>query len=465
MNFPFSAIIARNMKTKKVPFHVLAIIAFIAVSVPMEGRSTIPSEPFDHEFVITAYYSALPDQCCYVKGGLRRDRVLNGEGVRAADGTPVYAGMAAAPGSYPFDTVIHLPGMGTVKVHDRGGAIQELGDGTHRLDIWVGYGEEGLARALQLGQIEVKGRVFPVGSAQPNVHLALEEFPLDLDKLKVYSTLDFDLLGVRPKVGERGYSVAMLQEFLQKAGYFEHPATGFFSTVTRRALAGFIRDFHLNEPFDRLTERTAAYLLARRLDDGPIPFVHAESSSSAIRTAQRTLRFLGYYKGRTDGLYSDALGDVILKAQQKYRLAGDSRSPGAGQIGPLTRKELLAEWDRVQTSARAKKFLLVNDIREILIKRGERLESFLGEGDTGGQVRLLQMILADQGYFPKKEINGVFGPLTRLSVLRYQRDKQLVQSESDPAAGYVGPGTLRTLQREYTLAAYRRVRGEGWDAL
>lgn len=465
MKILFSAIMTRNMKTKKVPFHVLAIIAFIAVTVPMEGRGTIPSEPFDQEFVVTAYYSALPDQCCYIKGGLRRDRVLNGEGVRAADGTSVYAGMAAAPGSYPFGTVIHLPGLGTVKVHDRGGAINVRKDGTHRLDIWVGYGEEGLARALKLGEVRLRGRVFPPNTQQPNTVLALDQLPLDMEKLKVYSTLDFDLLGVMPKLGDRGYSVVSLQEFLQKAGYFEHPVTGFFSTVTRSALAAFVRDFDIKEPFDRLTERTAAYLLARRMDEGPIPFVDAKSSVSAIRIAQRTMRFLGYYKGRTDGMYSDLLGDAILHAQKKYRLAGGLDSPGAGQIGPLTRKELLAEWDRVRTGAQAKKFLLLSDVRERLTKRGERLESFLGEGDTGDQVRLLQTILARQGYFPEKEINGVFGPLTGLSVLKYQRDKKLVQSESDPVAGYVGPATLRSLQREHTLAAYRRVRGEGWGAL
>ncbi|MBI3336074.1 peptidoglycan-binding protein [Candidatus Peregrinibacteria bacterium] len=453
------------MKTKKIPRHILAIIAFIAAAVPLEGRSTIPSEPFDQDFVITAYYSALPDQCCYVKGGVRRDRVLNGEGVRAADGTSVYAGMAAAPSSYPFGTVIHLPGIGTVKVHDRGGAINEQKDGTHRLDIWVGHGEEGLARALALGEVRMRGRVFPIGSSQPNVSVVLENLPLDIEKLKIYSTLDFDLLGMNPKVGDRGYTVMLLQEFLRKAGYFSHPVTGYFSTVTRSALAGFVRDFHIKEPLDHLTERTAAYLLARRINDGPIPFVSAESAPSKIQLAQRTLRFLGYYKGRTDGLYSDMLGTAILNAQQKYRLAGGPDSPGAGQIGPLTRKELLAEWDRVKTRERAEKFLLVNDVRKYLTKKGERLESFLGMGDTGDHVRLLQMILARQGYFPEKEINSVFGPLTNTSVLQYQMDKKLVKDASDPAAGYVGPATLRSLQRDYTLAVYRRVRGEGWQAL
>ena len=453
------------MQTKKIPRHVLVIIALIACIAPFEGQSTIPSEPFDQEFVITAYYSALPDQCCYVKGGLNRDRVLNGEGVRAADGTPVYAGMAAAPSSYPFGTVIHLPEIGTVRIHDRGGAINELKDGSHRLDIWVGHGEEGLARALSLGQMRIRGMVFPPGSPQPEVHIALESLPLDLERLKIYSTLDFDVLGTNPKVGDRGYSVMLLQEFLQKAGYFQHPVTGLFSNVTRSALAGFVRDFHLNEPFDHLTDRTAAYLLARRMDEGPIPFVNAESSEPAIRLAQRTLRFLGYYKGRTDGVYSELLGDSILRAQQKYRLAGGKDSPGAGNIGPLTRKELLAEWDRVKTRERAEKFLLVNDVRTYLTKKGERLGAFLGMGDTGGHVRLLQMILARQGYFPEKEINGVFGPLTVQSVRQYQQKSGLVKDASDPAAGYMGPATLRSLQHDYTIAAYRRVRGEGWGAL
>ena len=79
--------------------------------------------PYERDFVITAYYSPLPGQCCYVKGGEIADKILNGNGTHGADGTAVHPGMIAAPKSYAFGTRIQLPGIGIGTVNDRGGAI------------------------------------------------------------------------------------------------------------------------------------------------------------------------------------------------------------------------------------------------------------------------------------------------------------------------------------------------------
>src|SRR3989338_1176501 len=138
--------------------------AFTQGSGPAVGATQAlfqKGEPFAQDITITAYYSPLPDQCCYVRGSFAADIELNGKGTHSADGTAVYAGMAAAPPTYPFRTRIELPGIGTVTVHDRGGAIQEWKD-SHRIDIWVGSGEEGLARALAFGVRRVRATVYPV---------------------------------------------------------------------------------------------------------------------------------------------------------------------------------------------------------------------------------------------------------------------------------------------------------------
>ena len=74
-------------------------------------------------FIVTAYYSPLPDQSRYLRGNYEAELRLNGNGTHGASGKPVYAGMLAAPKSYAFGTVIHLEGIGTGTVDDRGGAI------------------------------------------------------------------------------------------------------------------------------------------------------------------------------------------------------------------------------------------------------------------------------------------------------------------------------------------------------
>ena len=48
---------------------------------------------------------------------------LNGRGTNGASGTPVFAGMIAAPKSYDYGTQIFFEGLGLGTVADRGGAI------------------------------------------------------------------------------------------------------------------------------------------------------------------------------------------------------------------------------------------------------------------------------------------------------------------------------------------------------
>lgn len=74
-------------------------------------------------FIATAYYTPLPGQNSYYRGSYEADKELNGEGIQASDGTPVFVGMIAAPKNYAFGTKIAIDGLGVVSVHDRGGSI------------------------------------------------------------------------------------------------------------------------------------------------------------------------------------------------------------------------------------------------------------------------------------------------------------------------------------------------------
>ena len=100
--------------------------------------------PYQHTFVISAYYSPLENQKKYVTGSYKGDIRLNGHGVHGADGSDVYPGMIAAPKNYPFGTKLKIPGVGIATVHDRGGAIVNAGQRNQahdRLDVWMGYGD------------------------------------------------------------------------------------------------------------------------------------------------------------------------------------------------------------------------------------------------------------------------------------------------------------------------------------
>lgn len=414
---------------------------------------------------MTAYYSPLPGQCCYVRGSEAADKRLNGHGVQAADGTKVYPGMAAAPSSYAYGTTIDLPGLGVVKVHDRGGAIVEWGSGVHRLDVWMGHGEAGLARALAFGQQTFEATVYPNGTSQPAVALNLDNQPAPMEELRTYFVEKDNLLTVRPKLGDRGLSVTVLQEYLQDLGYFTHAVTGYFGQETHASLANFIRDFRLRTSADQVTPELTAHIIAaheRLPARQPVAeFIEDGASVEATQEAQRILRFLGYYDGPTDGQYSELTKHAIFTFQRNNGLVGDWSSAGAGRIGPITRTRLRGEWNRLLVAHKAAAYLEYNTAD----KYARRLQTFMQEGNSGKQVQLLQELLADRGFFPAEKINGNFGPLTKQGVAAYQLDRGLISRASHPAAGYVGPNTLRLLRTEERDALFAKVRAEGWAAL
>lgn len=447
----------------RIPKHILFLILVIASVAPLR---VLGGEERGQEFLITAYYSPKEGQCCYVRGGLAADRILNGEGHTTADGSGVFPGVVAAPPNYPFGTRIELPGIGVVEVRDRGGAIQELPDGVHRLDLWVGEGEEGLGRALAVGVLHLTGTVYPVGSPQPSIAFDLNAFTLSLERLRTYA-VGTSLLSLSPRAGDRGISVALLQHSLRDLGFFQQAITGLFGPGTQQALHRFLDRMGVREPWDRLTQRGAAFLTAALERHGamaPIGIVGWESNSSSIRLAQRILRFLGYYNGRTDGTYGHNLFRAILSFQRKHGIVGGASDSGAGRIGPRTREKVAEAWNRKRIVMRADQLLLKERLWETVLKENP-IDRFMGEGESGPYVRALQEFLAHQGFFPQKNVNGVFGPLTKESVLKFQLSSKLVSSAADQGAGYVGPATLRRIRKEHVNELYAVVRGHGWNNL
>ena len=452
------------------PVHVRMVMVCIACILPLNvlGGESRP-RPFTQDFLVTGYYSPLSGQCCYVKGGEHADKILNGQGTNGADGTPVYPGMIAAPPSYPFGTRIVLEGIGTFTVNDRGGAIQELGN-VHRLDIWAGHGEEGLARALAIGLTSVKGTVFFPGARRtPEQEFAFDDMPAPIERLEEYLVRGRDLMALKAKLGDKGLSVSMLQDMLRDTGYFAKGSTGYFGEETQKALAAFIQDHQIGTSDSELSSRTAAHLLAavrRRSAGNPVSgYVDPMSAKSKVVEAQRILRFLGYYRGRTTGQYDDNLFAAILQFQKEHGLVGDSSSPGAGRIGPLTMKALHGTWNKRLVAARAEHYLTRGRIQELLTERGNLPDAFLHEGYSGDQVWLLQELMANRGHFPLQKANGYFGPLTKESVIQYQLAEGIISSRSSKGAGVVGPSTLTRLREQELHQHVSLVRGQGWEAL
>jgi 3D (Asp-Asp-Asp) domain-containing protein len=82
-------------------------------------RCTVKDNTNTKRFRISAY---CPGPCCC--GRFADGRTADNHVITAAD----YGRICAAPKSYPFGTIINIPGIGRVVTRDRGGSIKAAGD-------------------------------------------------------------------------------------------------------------------------------------------------------------------------------------------------------------------------------------------------------------------------------------------------------------------------------------------------
>jgi hypothetical protein len=113
-------------------------------------------------FIVTAYYSPLPNQKKYITWSFAWDKRLNWEWHTTASWKPVKPGILAAPTKYPFWTKIYFEWYWVWVVEDRGWAIVKAWVRWHehdRIDIWMWYWDEWLQRALKWWKRTIKWRV------------------------------------------------------------------------------------------------------------------------------------------------------------------------------------------------------------------------------------------------------------------------------------------------------------------
>ncbi|MCC7196729.1 peptidoglycan-binding protein [Candidatus Peregrinibacteria bacterium] len=335
--------------------------------------------PYTQKFLISAYYSPLPNQNKYVTGSYAGDIRLNGDGVKAADGTVVYPGMVAAPKSYPFGSKMYIPGVGTVAVHDRGGAIVhagERGNSYDRLDVWMGHGDAGLKRALTWGKRTVEVTMYGIDdSIVENVQLegydGNESIPNTLTPaVPGQSSVTTQPATPAPQptqatirgtfaLGTTGEHVAKVQEILKDLNFYDGGITSTFDEKTQNA----VKKFQVAEKI--VTHENAygaGYVGPRTLgilsSKAALPTAHAESvtvthdysiferdlklgdSGEDVRELQAELKNINLLGIDPTGFYGEVTAHAVFKFQQTQLLAGDLTSPGAGDFGPKTRAEM-----------------------------------------------------------------------------------------------------------------------------
>jgi peptidoglycan hydrolase-like protein with peptidoglycan-binding domain/3D (Asp-Asp-Asp) domain-containing protein len=348
-----------------------------------DSDATVKAFPYKQTFLISAYYSPIPNQNKYVTGSYSGDVRLNGDGVKAADGTVVYPGMVAAPKTYPFGTKMLISGIGTVAVHDRGGAIVlsgERGNSHDRLDVWMGYGDAGLTRALKWGKRSVEVTVY-----------GIDDSIVEKVDLAGYSN------------NEKNANTHIIS--------FDPPSASDSSSSNH---------VQITASTDAQTVNLAST-------------VAFGSSSADIAKVQTTLKRMNYYHGDITSVYDQATRDAVTQFQVAERIVASENDFGAGYLGPKTMKVLADKLDVPTANAASVKV----DVMQTFTQD-------LKLGDSGDDVRLLQQELKNihlLGIDP----SGFYGDVTQHAVYKFQQINQLVIDESSDGAGILGPSTRAIL--------------------
>ncbi len=241
---------------QKRPFFYFVLATIGVITFPAHGAH---ANEVWQDFEATAYYSPLPNQKNYYRGSYAADIRLNGKGTHGADGTPVYAGMIAAPKNYNFGTYIYFDGLGLTRVHDRWGAIKVSANGDHhdRIDIWMGYGDAGLARTKKWGRKNIRGKIITNPDLYKFLNLNTIDFSIgEATKRKSSLPLNmFKALGFEPVDGD---TAAMVLKFQLQFGVVdseEAHGAGYFGPKTTAKL----REVY-DAKFEKETPKTGSLL-------------------------------------------------------------------------------------------------------------------------------------------------------------------------------------------------------------
>ncbi|MFC1600387.1 peptidoglycan-binding protein, partial [Patescibacteria group bacterium] len=429
------------LQTKYTLLAIIGIISYFAIYQIAHGA-------YQEMFTISAYYSPIEGQEKYVTGSLEGDIRLNGSGVNSADGTPVYPGMIAAPSTYAFGTKMNVPGIGIVAVHDRGGAIVHAGErGQYydRLDIWMGYGDKGLGRALNWGKRNVEVTVYGVDpSLKENVYLEgfteAEKFMKNL--INTQKIFKDDLW-----FGNSGDRVGELQEYLTDLGYYKGKIDKYYGDAVYKAIVQFQLDQNIidrEEEFGagyfgpRTREKIEAVIENKRKDILPRYNLGKDDNGEEVKKLQQALYDLGYDID-VNGIYDEKTIKAVFEFQKDNDVIIDENDIGAGYFGPQTYAVLALKVDDLDID-------IEDDLQREIIAQVEfdDFDLSLQLGDSGDEVKKLQEELKKFNLF-RTAPSGYYGAVTENAVFKFQQIKGLVADRNSIGAGVFGPVTRQSM--------------------
>lgn len=453
-----------------------AIVSLLCYLCGIFGYTLLANaDATDTYFVVTAYYSPLPNQSIYLKGDYEKEKILNGEWVKGASGKWVFSGMLAAPKGYNFGTKIYIEWLWIGSVEDRGGAIVPAGQRWHkydRIDVWMGYGEDGLKRALAWGKRTVKWKIVSSNS-QTSIDVSNISFPKSINVPYYGKKITENIFNTSLGKDSNTILVKDLQQQLKEVELYDGPIDGVYNPKLINAIYEFQTEYDIvSNPDDAgagywwiKTRKKFTTLKNSGFFDVNIvqtpqqvwendifkTYIHPQSNSDVVKKLQKVLSELGYYSWEENGKYND-IYDILVNYQIENKIISSKNDLAAGYFWPKTRATMWDEYKQM-LEKKAKEEEYKNLVTKLEAEKLEEAKKMIEElwnvryGETSARVRELQILLKDLGYFDYQD-TAIFGKITKDSVIKYQIDNEIISSETESVAWLIWPKTKASFAQD-----------------
>ena len=161
------------------------------------------------------------------------------------------------------------------------------------------------------------------------------------------------------------------------------------------------------------------------------------TGSEAVRTVQRRLKELGYYKGSADGDFGPATEDAVKAFQRANGLDADGKV-GEKTLAKMNSKDAIT-WKQANATATPKPTAKATNTPKPTATPNLEKDYYLTVGSKGKKVETLQRRLIELGWL-SGSVTGTYDELTAAAVSAFQKKTKDLWED-----GIAGPDTLRAL--------------------
>lgn len=462
---------------------MIALFLFISFSNFLLKASAEETQ----EFIVTAYYSPLPDQKYYLKWNYEDEVKLNGRWIRWASWMEVFDWMLAWPKKYAFWTKMYLEWIWTWVIADRWWAIVSAWERWYevdRIDVWMWYWDEGLKKALSWGKRRVTWKIIEMWTstitnwATSNVWVNFTSSNVNLPKQNYVNKEEIYKINVWPESSSD--KIKKLQTKLKEVWLYKWNIDWIYNKETINILTWFqidswiikskneywawywgakTREKFVNKEKELANKNTKVAKIENKVTKPTITlpkdifttYVSPGSNKDDIKLLQIKFKEIWIYNWEISWKYGD-IQKVVLNYQLDKKIISSKTETWAWYFWPKTREVLKNDysWFLVKKEQEERDRRKIEEVKILAMKQAEETIWKVWTPkvwETSKNVRELQKVLSTLWYFEWKD-TAIYWEKTKISVLNFQIDKKLVSKETDPGAWKIWEKTKNEIKKE-----------------